>query len=61
MSSPFIRACQATLDYDEGIYNAMLLWVESGKPKQDWPPDIKRWLQAHLEADLAYSRNLSVE
>jgi hypothetical protein len=49
MRSTFVRACQNTLDFDEGMRTAINLWSE--RPPKTWPREIAYWIAAHIEAN----------
>ena len=51
MQSDFIRACQATLDADEGLSRAAELWNDAGVSFNDWPNELRQWLTAQMAAD----------
>ena len=56
MQSPFVAACQRTLDADAFYQQALQVANDSGLPVHDWPADLKSWVAAQIMAAIVFDQ-----
>ena len=57
MASPFVAACQRTLDADAGMMTAAKAWNDKHVPMAEWPPELKRWMAAQIMAAIVFDKD----